>query len=126
MNASQDQLFNPELLQKWQEIDKDNWSVIVLDIMSVFFDSTPADYEKLKTAIEKKDRKNTELYSHSLKSSHGNVGAVKMQEAFAKIELASHTANWDILSRYIQDVDNLKAQTYPLLLEYKTSLLVPG
>ena len=121
-NINRSDLFDPELLKKWQEVDAQNWKGIIKDIVEVFFASTPDEYSKLLQAVATKDRKKLELYSHSLKSSHGNVGAKKLQYAFAAIEKMSMTAPWDKVQTEMVMIEDLKNNTYPLLKSYMGTL----
>lgn len=118
------ELFNPEILNKWQEIDPQNWRTITIEIIDIFFESSQTDLTKLKEALSKRDSKYTYLYCHSLKSCYGNVGATHVQKLCSMMESKAELSSWEELESLLTEVTSQIETTNELINQYKSQQLI--
>lgn len=83
------ELFNDKVLLSWREIDQVNWPILAKEIADVFFEVSPLQLKVLFAAFQVGNLDEIRNAAHSLKSSCGNVGAMR---AFALAQAIEEAA----------------------------------
>lgn len=100
-----EEYINRKLLEVWKEVDPTGWVDIVKDILNVYLDSVPQDFQKFILAREEKNFQEMQRIAHSLKSSSGNVGAQRLQFLFQNVEDACHHGQVDVAIHHCRHIE---------------------
>lgn len=89
-------ILDPKAMERLKEWGGDG---LPKKMIEIFLETTPERMDQIREGLDTESHREAELGAHSLKSSAGNVGAVRLQEAARKAEeLASD-----------EDLDGLRA-----------------
>lgn len=111
-------VFNPEMLDAWEQVDPDSWRTLVAQILDVFTESADEKRIELKDAVLRRDWQAVKDISHSLKSSFGNVGGEALFLMLGAIEAAALKDPEQALIG-MKNFDTLYCQTMDYLSEYR-------
>ncbi len=75
------------------------------EIISDFLEDVPNKLIALQEAIDKVDAPSLQRQAHTLKGASANVGALALQEIASQIEIAGESANLDMASSLIPELD---------------------
>ena len=100
-----------------RELNDDKSIELVNKILSVFLEYTKKQMQDLEVSVSSLDYNKTQTISHSLKSSCGNIGALKMMEFCIELESAAKASNGSVLSLLYNDLNKTYQQTLPLVEE---------
>lgn len=112
-------IIDESVLMDWQQFDSENWQTTVNAIVEVFLDVSASQYELLKLNWRKRDLVETKKVAHLLKSSFGNVGALRAGEMFQEIEMATDPQRIEVLMR---ELEPIVSETYTKLREFRTAI----
>lgn len=115
-------LHNAETLKQWQEIDAENWKVIVGDLLDLFLKSGPVQYAQLQEARTHDDLLSMSRAAHSLKSSCGNVGCERAQDLLYRIEKASKNGLKTEVSELLVELDGIFLASLQEIRKYQAAL----
>lgn len=79
-------IFNPDVLNGWEQVDPVRWRTVVLEILEIFFETGPEQYRDLQAAVARRDFDQARKLAHSLKSICGSVGAEACHTLLDQIE----------------------------------------
>lgn len=120
MNAKQ--IFDPTLLNEWQQIDPDNWRTMVSELIDLFLRSAQDKYEHLREAHQKRKWSDIADSAHALKSSCGNVGASRAQTLLNEIEHLATQKDIITISKKFKELQDVFPASIQALISFKDSL----
>ncbi|WP_103867280.1 PAS domain-containing hybrid sensor histidine kinase/response regulator [Aquimarina sp. I32.4] len=95
----------------------DNDPQIIQEVLQIFIDETPQDYQKLKQAVINQELNIIKGIAHKLKSSYRTIGLHNETELLEKIEyLSKDTSEIVTLSEHFNKLDNTYSQ---IIIEVK-------
>ena len=76
------------------------------EVVQAYVTQSPEVMEEIKKAFDTKDRENYQTHVHGVKSSSKYVGAIKLSEEAAKLELCAKEEQWEEIERNTEDFLN--------------------
>lgn len=122
MNPS---LFDPALLYEWKQIDPENWQGMVADLIDIFLSSAKAKCDEIQSAGERKDWKKLAESAHALKSSCGNVGAVRVRALLDEIEQLALKKDVVGCSRKLRELKEIFDPSLKAVVDFRVAIFKP-
>lgn len=82
---SRETVLDPDVIEGLKALDVDGGGLLS-ELVDLFLDDTPTRLETLRSALHSGDTRVVEESAHSLKSSCGNLGALRLADLFKRIE----------------------------------------
>ncbi len=86
MNLSEAMSLDPSALDMLRELQEPGESDILQELIAIFMDDAPRHCVSMRTAYDRGDADGMARAAHSLKSSSGNMGAMRLSELCGEIE----------------------------------------
>lgn len=93
------------------------------ELWECFEEEYDSSYTTLKSACEEKNQSDATLYSHNIKSGSANLGAEKLREISAGLEVAAKKNDFQTI---LDSLDNLQAAYDELKTEFTNWLATLG
>jgi HPt (histidine-containing phosphotransfer) domain-containing protein len=116
-------IFDPDILNRWQDVDPTGWRSLAREILDLFFSLERTNRVKLTKAIEEKDAEAISKEAHSFKSSCANVGAVAAYRMLQEIESHATTTAFADITAKIQKLEETLKETLVELHQYQETVL---
>lgn len=91
-------------LHSLRELDQPGQPSLIRQLVEMFFQSFPERMEKMEAALEKNDLDNAKKQAHQLKSSSGNLGAMKLFWLFQNIELMESLPSKPLREQLLKEI----------------------
>jgi len=95
-------IFKPEALEAWKEINPQNWSQIVNELIEIFIESGPNQLILIKEACKNEDLILVRKLAHTFKSGCANVGAESCYLIMCEIEYNTNLKQGEIHSHLVK------------------------
>ena len=98
--ASSEGVLDPEVIAGIRQLGAEDATDVVGEVIGLFLDTTPPEMASLLDAIDAGDISGIETFSHKLKTSSANVGAMRLSGILHEILVLAHEGDMEgILSR---------------------------
>jgi HPt (histidine-containing phosphotransfer) domain-containing protein len=67
-----------EALKNFEDMDGDSGESLLTEVIALYLEVSPKSFEQIEAAVKAEDRKGMYQTAHSLKSSSGNLGAIRL------------------------------------------------
>jgi len=91
-------LLDAEIIAELREVMEDEFGSLI----AAFLDDLPLHLDRLQIAVAAQDAESIYQTSHKLKSSCGNLGAVRLMELFRRLEQAGRLHTLDHAAKLLQ------------------------
>jgi HPt (histidine-containing phosphotransfer) domain-containing protein len=115
-------LFKPEALEVWKEINPQNWSQIVNELIEIFLATGPEQLVQLRDACQREDLDAVRKLAHGFKSGCANVGAESCYIIMCEIEYNTALKKNEINSM-LQDFEPQFKRFLRDVVEYRKGIL---
>lgn len=116
------QVIDLAAIQKLKNLQKPGRPNLLSSLITLFFQSAAEGIEQLRLAIEVQDWKSVTAVSHSLKSSAGNLGAMRLSQICFKLEMAQQNGiKYQELLRLFQLLEKEHSVVVAELKEFKVA-----
>jgi signal transduction histidine kinase/CheY-like chemotaxis protein/HPt (histidine-containing phosphotransfer) domain-containing protein len=109
-----------EVLQELVGLQEDEGPAFLAELVGMFADSTPQSFASMHAAVDKNDPKELSAIAHSLKSSSGNLGAMKFHDLCKRIEILGKEEKIAEAKPLLAELDQEFQQTLKTLREEVT------
>lgn len=110
--------FDPQYIQRIRQYGGDQ---LVHQMVELFFTSGPDRTQEILSALRSDDLERAERVAHSLKSSAGNLGAVRAQRLAEAIEHACHNGDADSAKTNATMLEEAIGEALTILSSYRQS-----
>ncbi|MBX9768988.1 MAG: Hpt domain-containing protein [Bdellovibrionales bacterium] len=114
-------IFEESVLLAWKEVDPVGWSRVAQEIGQLFLERAPEQYEILLSCAARGDREGMRQAAHSLKSSCGNVGALRASGLLQALEVDSGGVDSQEVASRLKQLESLFKQSQDLLRQFLKS-----
>jgi signal transduction histidine kinase/CheY-like chemotaxis protein len=104
------------------ELQQETERSFVKELIGIFFEEAPANFQTLKEALGAKDAKTIEQFAHKLKGGSLNLGAKKLSQLFESVEALARKNVATVPDSLIADIDREFDGTIKYLRDYVASL----
>lgn len=118
-------LFDSSVLNEWKMVDPENWQSMVVELIDLFLESSRSEWETVQTAWERGDWKRVAEGAHTLKSSCGNVGAVRARELMIELEHLARVKNMFECTKLMREMAEILEPSFAALTEYRLAIAKP-
>ena len=91
-------LLDAEIIAELREVMEDEFG----NLIAAFLDDLPLQLKQLQVAVAAQDAENIYQTAHKLKSSCGNLGALRLMELFRRLEQAGRLHKLDGAAELLQ------------------------
>ena len=112
MNSESSRNLEASVLLSWRELNPDGWQEVVGEIINIFLEHGPRQHGVLLKAHSRRDRQGIAAAAHTLKSSCGNVGAMRASRLLETIENGVAVLAWHEVDALISELEQALSESH--------------
>ncbi len=120
-------VLDQQVLAQLRELENAEDPNLLSRILKLYLSESPKLFDKLKQAVQQKDKREIELSAHALKSSSANIGATTLAGLCVEIHLAVRASDVDRVSQVFAEAETVFSHVQTALkTEIKQLALAPA
>ncbi|MCG5513904.1 ATP-binding protein [Ectothiorhodospira shaposhnikovii] len=104
-------LLDPRTLAELRSLNESTGHHLLIKVFQAFLDTAPSLAEQIKTAVAAEDAESLRRAAHALKSSSGNVGAMRLANICRQLEACARDQRMDAAGRLLGEFQPLSHAT---------------
>jgi signal transduction histidine kinase/CheY-like chemotaxis protein len=118
LDANRNESINVDIQSRIKELERETDRSFVKELIAIYLDEAPANFQCLKNAFRAKEKKEIEQYAHKLKGGSMNLGAGKLSHLFENVEEFARNNVTAIPEMLIAEIDQEFDRTIAVLRSY--------